>query len=411
MAKHPRKYIYISNLNYDGTVYQTQVLDWLHLFNKYDIEFDLIQAFHIKELKNTGFINQQLKEIKRNTKNFRGHIYLLPSKSIFYFFNTIIIFFRFLRLFLKYNEVLIFSRTLIGKEIAWLRKILPFKIIFFFDARAASAEENKYIAKKEGNFKLKKYKTIANIYFLEYKTLTSADKVFSVSKALQKYFKQTYNINDDKFVSYPCLSDPEKFYFSPALRIETRNNLKIDECTKVFVYSGGIGSSWHVTLSMVLFFDQLFKYEENFLFLCLTREKDQVTKMLVEFPEIISKCISFSVQNDEVCKYLNAADYGILFRENTIMNNVASPTKFAEYILCGLPVLISEGVGDYSKYTIDNDLGVLITEDILKFPVDFSFKDFLEKKFNREYISEIGKRSFSKDSIINTLVYELKSGK
>jgi glycosyltransferase involved in cell wall biosynthesis len=141
----------------------------------------------------------------------------------------------------------------------------------------------------------------------------------------------------------------------------------------------------------------------------LTKDIQMIKSIISEFPEIKNNVMFFSVLNDEVCQYLNAADYGILFRENTIMNNVASPTKFAEYMLCGLPVLISEGVGDYSDYTIKHNVGVLIKESELESIQGYDFNEFLGKAFDRDHIATLGREKFSKDSIIKTLILEFKS--
>ena len=68
------------------------------------------------------------------------------------------------------------------------------------------------------------------------------------------------------------------------------------------------------------------------------------------------------MQSNEVPKYLLAADYGLLIRENTVTNQVASPVKFAEYLACGLPVIISRNLGDYSEFVTKNNCGYLLNE-------------------------------------------------
>ena len=57
------------------------------------------------------------------------------------------------------------------------------------------------------------------------------------------------------------------------------------------------------------------------------------------------------------------ADYGYVFREQSVTNQVASPVKVAEYLSCGLKVLISENLGDYSSMIKENDLGRIIDDD------------------------------------------------
>lgn len=407
MEKKGRKYIYLSNVSIDGTVFQTQVLDWLHLYKKHQLEFELLHVFHVKELKRPANVKKQITYFKKNTILSSGFMFFFPSRNLLYIINVLEIFFRILRYIYKYDEVLIFSRALIGKEITLLRKIFPGKIVFFYDARGAGAEENKYDAIKHHDNSRRKYRIIADTYFLEFKTVLSADTVFVVSLVLEKYFKNMYGLNDKKFMLYPCLSDSSKFYFSPNLRMEVRSKLHISDDTKVFIYSGGVGP-WHLSEKLISFFDQLLKHEKNVCMLYLTKDNTNIEKVIDKYPEVKTRFLSFSVQNKEVHKYLNAADYGLLFRENSIVNNVASPTKFAEYILCGLPVIISEGIGDYSDFTEENNLGVLLKESELRNFEMFDFNNFIRKSFDRTYISDIGLKHFSKESAINTIISELQ---
>ena len=55
-----------------------------------------------------------------------------------------------------------------------------------------------------------------------------------------------------------------------------------------------------------------------------------------------------------------AADMGILLRENHPLNEVAAPTKFAEYVMTGPLVLISDNIGDYSNFVKRNNLGIVL---------------------------------------------------
>ena len=188
MKKKGRKYIYLSNLDFSGTVFQTQILDWLNKYRDHGLDFDLVQTYHVKDLKRPAYLKRQLTGIKKSTSYYTGSIYLFPSKSLLYIVNAFIIFFKILRYLFQYREILIFSRAIIGKEIKLLRKISPAKIIFYFDARAAAAEENKYVAALKNDFSLRRYIIIANIYYIVYQTLLAADKVFVVSNVSAEIF-------------------------------------------------------------------------------------------------------------------------------------------------------------------------------------------------------------------------------
>jgi glycosyltransferase involved in cell wall biosynthesis len=55
---------------------------------------------------------------------------------------------------------------------------------------------------------------------------------------------------------------------------------------------------------------------------------------------------------------------------------VASPTKFAEYLACGLPVITTEYVGDFSLYVKEHNLGYVI--DLNKAKFDSALGQFIE---------------------------------
>ncbi len=59
-----------------------------------------------------------------------------------------------------------------------------------------------------------------------------------------------------------------------------------------------------------------------------------------------------SLPHDEVRGYINSCDVGLLLRRDHIVNKVSSPTKFAEFLACGLPVLTTPWAGN-SENIID----------------------------------------------------------
>jgi hypothetical protein len=62
----------------------------------------------------------------------------------------------------------------------------------------------------------------------------------------------------------------------------------------------------------------------------------------------------------EINAYLNAADVGLLIREPHLLNAVACPTKFGEYAVTGLPVILTAQIGDCSDYVRDQYEGLVL---------------------------------------------------
>lgn len=70
-------------------------------------------------------------------------------------------------------------------------------------------------------------------------------------------------------------------------------------------------------------------------------------------------------RHDEVPLYLQEAHAGLLLRREDPVNQVASPTKFGEYLAAGLPVLLTEGIGDFSALVEDEGLGMIVPSTFL----------------------------------------------
>ena len=139
------------------------------------------------------------------------------------------------------------------------------------------------------------------------------------------------------------------------------------------------------------------------MFLSKDRLDDNKVKTL--YVNLYGKVQVRSVSNEDVYKYLNASDFGILFRDDVIMNNVASPSKFAEYVLCGLPTIISKGVGDFSELCEQEKLGIVVENFNLSV---FDKNKLLNNVFDRNLIADFGKKTLSKQSQLNIIISQFK---
>jgi hypothetical protein len=60
--------------------------------------------------------------------------------------------------------------------------------------------------------------------------------------------------------------------------------------------------------------------------------------------------------------HLCAGDVGLLLRERHPMNEVAAPGKFAEYALSGLPIVMTEGIGDFSEPMRESEFACILPD-------------------------------------------------
>lgn len=401
-------YIYLNAKYYDGTVFETQVSDWLKLYKESKITFNYVHLFFYRDIQKKEWINQQKKNISSSLGElYRGFSYFFPSRGIFIHLNAYLWAIKIREVSKNADQIVIFSRMMCGKEIELLKKKFN-NIYFIYDSRAASVEEKKYDAVKKGELDKKQFNLFSHVTYTEYVTCKIADKIFAVSNVLKKYLMMNYGIDEDKFFIYPCLSDQRKFYYDENLRNKMREEYKFKDDNKVYLYAGGLYNAYHSLDEVVSFLDYIAQKDNNARFFLLSRDVVDENVILKQYPALNGKFINKAVSNSEMVKYLNASDYGILFRENVPMNNVASPSKFAEYILCGLPTIISEGVGDYSEICEENNIGLLISENQMKDLSKFDFDKLKIMKFDRRKISEYGKQNLSKQEILPNVINQFK---
>jgi glycosyltransferase involved in cell wall biosynthesis len=62
----------------------------------------------------------------------------------------------------------------------------------------------------------------------------------------------------------------------------------------------------------------------------------------------------------DVPSYLSASDAGLAFIKPCFSKLASSPTKYAEYLGCGLPLIINEGVGDSDVLITREKAGALV---------------------------------------------------
>jgi glycosyltransferase involved in cell wall biosynthesis len=57
---------------------------------------------------------------------------------------------------------------------------------------------------------------------------------------------------------------------------------------------------------------------------------------------------------------LPAIDVGLLLRDDPLMSSTSSPVKFAEYLVSGVPVVLSPWAGDFSALAERENLGIAL---------------------------------------------------
>lgn len=219
-------------------------------------------------------------------------------------------------------------------------KGLGTKIIY--DMHGVPVEEHIYKGKKISAFIFRR---------MENYVFNNVSSVICVSKPMLKYVKDTYEFSGVSLL-VPCCFDEKVFFQSSELREKVR--YKYNLSSKIVLnYTGSI-SKWANPYKVINYYKELKKHIPNLLLLIVTQNEKEFLGILKK--ELSDKeYILVSGNQIEVNEYMNASDIGLLFREDHILNRVSFPTKFAEYLGAGLPVMASPNIGHIQEFTNEVD--------------------------------------------------------
>jgi glycosyltransferase involved in cell wall biosynthesis len=114
---------------------------------------------------------------------------------------------------------------------------------------------------------------------------------------------------------------------------------------------------------MADFFAALLKVREDSHFLWLTPGgHDRVHALMKERGVGAGRYTVRASAPRDVASYLSAADAGVAFIKRCFSKLASSPTKTAEYLACGLPVVINAGVGDSDLLITEERVGALVSD-------------------------------------------------
>jgi len=160
----------------------------------------------------------------------------------------------------------------------------------------------------------------------------------------------------------PCCVDLERFgAATPESRVEMRAKLGVVD-RKVLAYVGSFGG-WYLTTETADMFKAFFDRYPNAYAIILTQgRREMIEPHLIERGISPDDCLIRKVPSDEIPTYLNAADLSVSFIKPSYSKQASSPTKNAEYLASGLPIIANAGVGDVDKLVTENRVGALLTE-------------------------------------------------
>jgi glycosyltransferase involved in cell wall biosynthesis len=354
-----RKVLYISYNGMLAPLGQSQVIPYLKGLSRRGVRFTLLsfemsEAYTPQGLERCQRLQQELSNNEIDWHWLRYH----KSPSLPATFYDVMAGIRYGSRLVRDKKIeMVHARSYIPAAIALrLKRRLGVKMIF--DVRGLMADE--YLDAGHWRKESSAYRITKAV---ERRALAAADGVVTLTERIWPIIKEWDSLRDREVVHevVPCCADLALFRFSESDREQRRRELGLSD-RFVLVYSGSI-DGWYLTENMADFFSVLLKEKPQAHFLWLTMGSHDRLRNIMRMRGIEEKNYTLlATTTTDVPSYLSASDAGLAFIKPCFSKLASSPTKYAEYLACGLPLIINRDIGDSDTLITREKTGVLVHE-------------------------------------------------
>ena len=210
------------------------------------------------------------------------------------------------------------------------------------------------------------------VKFIERSLIRHCDHVFVVGDAIADWYMDEYRIKRPTVV----MNTPK---YRKSLRTDRlRRELKIPEGKTIFLYQGGLAPSRGVELIL-----ETFRLMEGESCVVVFMGYGSLEEMIKDASNVYKNIyLHPAVPPDEVLEYTSSADVGLHLIGNTCLNhNYCMPNKLFEYLMAGLPVMVSN-CQEMASFVRRNEVGVVV-RDLRSESLVQSIKQFCKMDYGR----------------------------
>ena len=360
----------------DVSVYESQVLELLDYYKRCNIEVFLLQGYADEAEKNT-IIKKVAKYSIPVVWAKKCPIYSIYSKQVIHnFYNALI-------------KIPDFDKSMIqirSEYYGWIFKKLTEKyqlsLPFLVDIRGVVLEEIRFKLECHRGYR-KLLLSLQERYMKQcYDYLFKQDDnpilISSVSEKINDYIREHYPQCKYQLSSHPNISG-NQFEYSLEKREAVRKEYGIASDEVLVVCATGGNSLWQQDFHVIQRLLDL-----GIRVINLSR-KDYGIK----------GCITTTVPFSKMPDMLSAADAAVLWREDTFINQSASPSKFSEFASMGLYVIHNGSVKVATDYIHKTRIGCIVKS------VDDISEEIITdiKQINRMEAYRQGRKAFGVENV------------
>lgn len=279
-----------------------------------------------------------------------------------------------------------------------------FKSKFLFDMRGFFPDER--VDGKIWNIKNPLYNIIYK-YFKkkEFDFLVKADYTVSLTNAGKSIICERPGLENIPIEVIPCCADLNLFDYEKVEATETekyRRKFNISKENFVLTYLGSLGT-WYLADEMMQFFNALKEKIKSAKFLIITQENEEILLKHAKKNNIsLIDIIITKAERHEIPTMLSLSNASVFFIKPVFSKKASSPTKLAELLGMGIPVVCNEGVGDLQEIYSENNIGKIIknfTEEDFNSAIDYFFDE--GNNISKRKLREIAINNFSLEEGVN----------
>ena len=177
----------------------------------------------------------------------------------------------------------------------------------------------------------------------------------------------------------PCCVDLKRFAVANNVsRGDMRKKLGVED-RNVIAYVGSFGG-WYLTDEMIDFYVAAREFDRSTFVLILTqRDKEVIARQLRQKGFANTDFLVETVPPSGIANYLNSADMAISFIKACYSKLSSSPTKIAEYLAAGVPIIFNSGVGDLDHMIGGENVGIVV-ENFTTIDYEKALREFRDLK-------------------------------
>ena len=354
------KVLYIT---YDGVlepIAQSQALSYIKELRKRGLKFYLLSFEKRENLSDSDYLSAIERDLKEKGITWLRLRYHSSPKLLSTFFDVMAGVLFCFPVVWKNKIRIVHARSEVAAAIAFVISHI-FRTKFIYDRRGIMAYDY-----TEGGM-WPKNSVITKMIFTLVNTLDKRFLLFSdytvvltqkVAERLKGDFLKFKKKLKIKVI--PCCVDLSRFKYIER-DVTPLNELSISN-KFILLYIGSFGT-WNMLREMVDFFVELKKNKQNAHLLIITLSNHNFVENIIKEASLnIEDCTIIGKKFSDIPDYVALADAAVMFRTPVFSQIASCPTKFGEYLACGLPVVINSGIGDTEEIITNEKVGVVVDE-------------------------------------------------